>query len=133
MKIAVPTENGMVFQHFGHTKTFTFFEVEKSELLSKVLMDVNGAGHGALAAFLQQQDVQVLICGGIGSGAVSALQNAGISVYAGVTGRVEDALTGFLNGSVLPNAQPNCHHHDGEPSGAHACGEHGCGSCSHGI
>lgn len=28
MKIAIPYENGMVFQHFGHTAEFKFYEVE---------------------------------------------------------------------------------------------------------
>ena len=32
MKIAVPYENGMVFQHFGHTAEFKFYEVENGQV-----------------------------------------------------------------------------------------------------
>lgn len=130
MKIAVPTENGMVFQHFGHTEAFTLADIQNGTVLSTTIVSTNGNGHGALAGFLRRQGVQVLICGGIGAGAVEALQHAGISIYAGVQGSVPAALEGFLNGSVLPNAQPNCHHHE-QPGAAHSCGGHSCGSCSH--
>ena len=30
MKIAVPYENGEIFQHFGHTEQFKIYDVEKS-------------------------------------------------------------------------------------------------------
>ncbi|MFQ7394825.1 MAG: NifB/NifX family molybdenum-iron cluster-binding protein [Lachnospira eligens] len=41
----------------------------------------DGAGHSALAAVLKDKGVDVLICGGIGNGAVTALSEAGIDVY----------------------------------------------------
>ena len=31
MKIEIPYENGMVFQHFGHTAEFKFYEVENGQ------------------------------------------------------------------------------------------------------
>ena len=43
-------------------------------------MDTNGQGHGALAGFLQMEKVDVLICGGIGGGARTALAEAGIEL-----------------------------------------------------
>ena len=33
MKIAVPYENGMVFQHFGHTAEFKFYEVDRKSVV----------------------------------------------------------------------------------------------------
>ena len=33
MKIAVPYENGQIFQHFGHSAQFKFYEVENSSVL----------------------------------------------------------------------------------------------------
>ena len=65
MKIAVTHENGQVFQHFGHTKEFKVYEVEDGKIVSSEIVDTNGQGHGALAGLLADEDIKVLICGGI--------------------------------------------------------------------
>ena len=54
------------------------------------------SGHEALAAFLAERGVQTLICGGIGSGAVQALDAAGIQVYGGITGLADYAVEALL-------------------------------------
>ena len=76
MKIAVPYENGQIFQHFGHTAQFKLYEVENNAVVSSQIVDTNGSGHGALAGFLSAQGVNLLICGGIGGGAQAALEEA---------------------------------------------------------
>ena len=86
MKIAVTYENGQVFQHFGHTAQFKIYEAQEGRVASSQVVDTNGSGHGALAGFLQAQGVDTLICGGIGGGAKTALAQAGIQLYGGVTG-----------------------------------------------
>ena len=64
MKIAVPYENGQIFQHFGHTECFKLYPVQDGQVTGPVLLDTNGSGHGALAQLLQEQGVDTLICGG---------------------------------------------------------------------
>ena len=49
MKIAVTYEEGKVFQHFGHTEHFKFYEVEDGKVTTSQVVDTNGSGHGALA------------------------------------------------------------------------------------
>lgn len=73
MKIAVTYEEGKVFQHFGHTEHFKFYEVEDGKVTTSQVVDTNGSGHGALAGLLAEHQVDVLICGGIGGGAQAAL------------------------------------------------------------
>ena len=68
MKIAVTYENGQVFQHFGHTAQFKLYDVENGAIASSQVVDTNGSGHGALAGFLKDHQVDALICGGIGGG-----------------------------------------------------------------
>ena len=77
MKIAVTFENGEVFQHFGHTEHFKVYEVENGQIVSSEIIDTNGSGHEALAGFLADIYVNVLLCGGIGGGAQAALDNTG--------------------------------------------------------
>ena len=67
MRIAITFENENVFQHFGHTKQFKIYDVENNSIVKSEIIDTNGSGHGALATFLKERDVQVLICGGIGA------------------------------------------------------------------
>ncbi|MBQ3137862.1 MAG: NifB/NifX family molybdenum-iron cluster-binding protein [Clostridia bacterium] len=128
MKIAVTYENGQVFQHFGHTSQFKIYEIENDTVKSADVVDTNGSGHGALAGFLSAQGVDVLICGGIGGGAQTALGEAGIKVYGGVQGAADMAVVSFIAGSLRYNPDVKCDHHDHEHGEGHTCGEHGCGN-----
>ena len=130
MKIAVTYENGNVFQHFGHTAAFKIYEVEGGKVVSAQVLETNGSGHGALASLLAQQDVQMLICGGIGGGARFALAEAGIVVYGGVSGDADEAVELFLAGALNYDPNARCSHHDHHHGEGHACGSHGCGSHS---
>ena len=78
MRIAVTYENGQIFQHFGHTETFKMYDVEEGKVVRSEVVDTNGSGHGALAGVLNALNADVLICGGIGGGAQTALAAAGI-------------------------------------------------------
>ena len=84
MKIAVTYENGQVFQHFGHCENFKLYEVEDGKVVSSEVLGSDGQGHGALATLLGANNVDVLICGGIGGGAKMALAEANIELYPGV-------------------------------------------------
>ena len=124
MRIAVTYEGGNVFQHFGHTETFKVYEVEDGEIVNSTVVGSNGAGHGALAALLNEVGIDVLICGGIGGGAQAALAEQGIELCAGASGDADAAVEAYLRGE-LENTGANCdHHHHGED---HSCAEHGCG------
>ncbi len=126
MKIAVTCDaDRQVFQHFGHTPEFAVFDVENGRIVNTQFAPVNGAGHGALAGFLADLGVNLLICGGIGGGAQMALAEAGIRLVGGVSGDVTAAVTAYLNGTLAANPDFSCHHHDhGE---GHSCGGHGHG------
>lgn len=133
MKIAVTYEDGQIFQHFGHTETFKIYDAENGKILSSQVVDTDGSGHGALAGFLKDLGVEILICGGIGGGARNALAEAGIRLYPGACGDADAQVGAFLAGSLDYDPDTTCHHHD-HPEG-HSCGhheEHGCqGHCGH--
>ena len=78
MRIAVTYENGQIFQHFGHSESFKIYEAEGKNIVRAEVIGTDGAGHSALAAVLKDKGVDVLICGGIGGGAQTALTAAGI-------------------------------------------------------
>ena len=138
MKIAVTYENGEVFQHFGHSEAFKLYEVEGGEVKSSEVVPTNGSGHGALAGFLRERGVEVLICGGIGAGAQNALAEAGIKLYGGVSGSADSAVQALIEGNLSYNPDVMCDHHGEDHHGDHEnCGGHGeghdsCGGhCGH--
>ncbi len=124
MKIAVTYENGQIFQHFGHCENFKVYEVEGEKILSSKVENAAGSGHGALAGFLKNLGVDTLICGGIGAGAKTALAEAGIKLFGGVSGDADAAVEALLKGTLEYNANVQCNHH-GHGEG-HSCGEHKC-------
>ncbi len=129
MKIAVTYDNGNIFQHFGKTEFFKVYEVEDNKVISSEVIGSNGTGHGALAGLLADQDVDVLICGGIGGGAQSALEEAGVELCAGAQGDADQAVEAYLKGELVSTGA-NCDHHHEED---HSCGGHEeghtCGNC----
>lgn len=128
MKIAVTYDNGQIFQHFGHSAQFKLYEVSGGMILNTAVVDTNGSGHGALAGFLKQNGVDTLICGGIGGGAQTALAQAGIRLYGGVSGSADEAAAALAAGQLTFDPNVHCTHHEHEHgSGHHTCGEHGCG------
>ena len=127
MKIAVTYENGKIFQHFGHTEQFKIYTAENGRIVSSEVTDTNGSGHGALAGMLSALGVDALICGEIGGGAKTALANAGIRLYGGVTGSCDEAVNALLDGRLRFNPEVRCNHHDHEHGKeGHTCGNHGC-------
>lgn len=128
MRIAVTYENGKVFQHFGHTEQFKLYDCENDKVTKEQIVDTNGQGHGALAEFLKKAGVDILICGGIGNGAQSALSEAGIQLYGGVSGNADDVIKIYLEGNLSFNPNVQCSHHEHHHEGGHSCGEekHGC-------
>lgn len=130
MKIAVPYENGQIFQHFGHTERFKLYETDNTEIVNSEIIETAGSGHGALVGFLMKHGADTLICGGIGGGAQTALAEAGIRVYGGVSGDADTAVTELLSGKLNYNPDVQCSHHEhhGENNscGSHSCGNKGC-------
>ena len=130
MKLAVTYENGQIFQHFGRTAQFKLYDIEDGKIVRSEVVDTNGSGHGALAGFLMQRGVDTLICGGIGGGAQSALANAGIRLFGGVSGDADAAAEALVNGTLNFNPAVHCDHHEHAHGEGHTCSEHGCGQHS---
>ena len=125
MKIAATYANGEIFQHFGHTQQFKVYEVEDGKVVASEIIGSNGAGHGALAGLLSQDGIDVLICGGIGGGAINALGQAGIEVYAGAAGSPDAAVEALLAGTLPKAGEATCH---SDHAHSHSCANHG-GTC----
>lgn len=128
-RIAVTYDNGQVFGHFGKTESFKVYEVENDKVINSEIIESNGAGHGALAGLLADNAIDVLICGGIGGGAMAALEENAIEICAGAEGDTDTVIEAYLKGE-LESAGVTCNHH-GE---GHSCSDHEEGhSCGGGC
>lgn len=124
-KIAVATDdNGKVFGHFGSCGKFTLYNVEDGKLLEKTTITNEGKGHSEAVKLMKANDVDVLICGGIGAPAMDGLLQENIAVIPGQTGDVDVVTAAFLDGSLMTSETASCNHHDQE-------GSCGCGGSCH--
>lgn len=128
MKIAIPFENGEVMQHFGHAKEFRLYSIEDINPIEKENVVFEDVSHEAVALALKQRGTDLVICGHIGEGARSAIENAHMLLISGVSGAADEAVDHFLDGSLeLLTGDGSCpgHEHHHEEGGCGGC----CGSC----
>lgn len=130
MRVAVAYQNESVFQHFGHTEQFKIYDIEGGKIIDERIIDTDGNGHGAIAELLDNNEVDVLICGGIGDGAQKALEELDIEFYGGVSGKADDVVKSFVDGTLEYDKDVHCNHHESEQ---YSCGEHKCNEDKHGC
>lgn len=126
LRIAVTAdEQDNVFQHFGSCEKFAIYTLKDGKLESKDYVASTGSGHDELSQMMIDQKVNVLICGGIGQGAMMALLQNGVQVVPGQTGDINVVVASFLDGGAVVSSQPTC---GGHSEGGCGCG---CGGSCH--
>ena len=100
MKIAIPCENGQVLQHFGQSTEFTIYSIEDIKPIEKESIHFDDTDHEKVASGLKAKGVDLIICGNIGPGARSAVENAHMVLCTGVSGDADQAVDRFLDGSL---------------------------------
>ncbi len=112
MKIAVACVNDNVSQHFGHCENFTIYIVENSKIISKEVIPNPGHEKGFLPKFLKDLDINLVISGGMGQGAIDIFNEENIEVITGNLGNSDDVVNNYLNGFLKSNgAVCNKHEH----------------------
>lgn len=115
MKIALPSRNNNIDDHFGHCEYYTIFTVDtqtKEITDSETISSPAGCGcKSNIASTLSDIGVKVLLAGNMGEGAVRVLNNSGIKVLRGCSGDVKTVTLKWLEGS-LADSGDICHTHD---------------------
>lgn len=113
MKIAIPTREDSVDNHFGQCNYFSIFEIEDGKIASKDKMESTlGCGcKSNLTQLLQTRGVTKMLAGNMGEGAVNKLTQAGIEVVRGCRGKVDDVMTSYLSGFLIDSGEI-CASHD---------------------
>ncbi len=113
-KIAVPTRNNRVDDHFGHCESYTVYSIDenKETIRKEILLSPPGCGcKSNISAILRDMDVRLMLAGNMGQGAYVTLKNHGIDVIRGCQGPVDDVLKMYLEGSLADSAV-SCSEHD---------------------
>jgi predicted Fe-Mo cluster-binding NifX family protein len=112
MKIAMPKSGDMINQHFGRSESFAIITLEDDKITDIDEVDASrlAHNHGGLANLLVSSDVTIVITGGIGGGMYSALQEMGLKVIRGASGRIKDIIEDYLSGR-LEDVENSCEHH----------------------
>lgn len=106
MRIAVASEGLDVSSHFGCCTNFNYYKVENNELVDSRNLPSQGHLCGSQANFLRQIEVKVLICGTISDKDTDSMNNAGITVVSGASGRALEAAYAYLQQSSQEASQP---------------------------
>lgn len=116
MKIALPTNNSKIDDHFGHCEYFTVFTVnDNKEIIAEdIIKPPAGCGcKSNIAQTLSQAGVTVMLAGNMGNGAVSVLKSQGIEVYRGCAGYVKTTVNNWLDGNIVDSGD-SCQQHEHE-------------------
>lgn len=116
MKIALPSKNKMIDDHFGHCEYFTVFTIgENKQIIDEERIDSpNGCGcKSNIAQELANKGVKLMIAGNMGEGALRVLNNSGIQVLRGCSGDIREAAIKYLNGEIV-DSQISCSEHGHE-------------------
>lgn len=114
IKIAIPSRDGKVDEHFGHCAFYSIVEVDEGkQIISTSTIDSpEGCGcKSDIASRLQMMGVTVMLVGNIGQGAVNKLECCGIHVIKGQHGEISGVVRNYLRGEAV-DYDAICAHHD---------------------
>ncbi len=122
MKIAIPTRENHVDDHFGHCAFYSVYGIENGRIISSETVESpQGCGCKTnIASKLKDMGVTLMLAGNMGAGAKTKLEESGIEVIRGCSGAVTVVLASFLAGT-LNDSGVGCNHthEDG-----HVCNSH---------
>ena len=118
MKIAVPTRDSVVDNHFGHCACYTIYEIADNKIVAQsTLPSPGGCGcKSNIASVLHDMGVSVMLAGDMGDGALNKLNASGIKVVRGCSGNTADVVRSYLAGFILDSGI-SCSAH----AGGHVC------------
>lgn len=119
MKIAVARDGEFVTGHFGHCEGFEVFEVNNKNIVSRTFLPNPGHRPGFLPVFLSENNINIIVSGGMGGSAQELFKRNNIEVIVGATGKLDSIINDYLEGK-LKSTYSVCHDHEHHDK----CGNH---------
>jgi len=112
MRIAIPLAQGQLSLHFGHCDQFAIFDIDDN--INKVInrKDETPPAHepGALPRWLHENNVSIIIAGGMGQRAQQLLARNDIKVIIGASGQSPEELVSAYLKNTLETGDNICDH-----------------------
>lgn len=89
--------------HFGQCDCFTLVDIEGKEIIEVKILENPPHEHGGCMApvmLLKDNDVDIIIVGGMGMRPMMGFQEVGIQVYSGAMGTIDFVVNEFLEGRL---------------------------------
>ncbi len=122
MKVAIPSNAGIVEGHFGQCEYFTVYTINENNepVNEESIASAHGCGcKSDIVETLYNMGVQTMLAGNMGDGTVNKLNSFGIEVIRGCSGEVSVVVKDWLKGK-LKDSEESCNHHN-----------HNGGTCNH--
>ncbi|MBN1999110.1 P-loop NTPase [candidate division KSB1 bacterium] len=111
-RYAIPTANGELCLHFGHCDQFAIIDVDvdNKKIIRTQLMTPPPHEPGVLPKWLADNNVNIILAGGMGSRALNLFLQNGIQVVSGASvGKPENVVLAHINGE-LETGENVCDH-----------------------
>ena len=127
MRLCIPSEtkgglNDQIGYHFGRVQSYTIYDDNTKEVEIVQNTSTHMGGIKLPAELLREQNIDIMICGGLGRRAIQLFEHSGIEVYIGAQGTVEDAIEQFNQDKLrMATDKDACEQHKyrGEGVGEH--------------
>ena len=103
-------------QHFGRCPFYTFVTIKDGKMASAKSVSnpfFNAHQPGQVPQFINEQNADVMITGGMGQRAVQIFNEFGIEAVTGANGNVRQTVEAYLNGSLAGSSSCSGHQHFG--------------------
>ncbi len=105
MKVAIPRFEEMVAPCYEYSATIAIFTLDGKEVAGQVDFRLESRNVFDRLRLLRDQQVDVLICGGVQNTFEDMLKANGIHVISWVSGSVEGLLEQYLHGELVSRAE----------------------------
>ncbi len=123
MKIAIPSLEGKLCAHFGHSEYFTFVEIEDNKIVN-IETDAPEEGVSCHSfGWVAQKGTDIVLAGGMGGRPLAGFEENNVKVILGCPEvEIEQLVQSYLDG-LLVAGENTC------GGGHHECHHHGEGCC----
>ena len=115
-KIAIPiTSDNTIEDHFGHSRFYEIYTFSNAnEIVDLKLVEAEeGCGcKSNIVSVLADEGVTFMLSGNIGNGAMNKLNDAGIGVVRGCSGKSADVILEYVEGKIIDSGVTCSHHHE---------------------
>ncbi|MDD2477190.1 MAG: NifB/NifX family molybdenum-iron cluster-binding protein [Dysgonamonadaceae bacterium] len=109
--IAIPVNNGVLSQHFGHCEIFYFVSIEGASVVKEWYVTPPVLEPGLYPAWVKEQGAEIVIAGGMGKKACELFQENGIIIHTGAESQIPQVVVKTFLDNTIRYSKNVCENH----------------------